>query len=77
MTFLRRPGDRKSYTSNSFVNEDGDLFKIPQLLISANTLEELHGNLPTRRLSGVSADVASGMLQIPRDRILSDDGDQR
>ena len=49
VTFPRRPGGRKPYTSNSFVNEDGDLFKTPQLLISANTLEELHGNLPTKK----------------------------
>ena len=47
-TFLRCPGGGKSYASNSFVNEDGDLFKAPQLLISANTLEELHSNLPTK-----------------------------
>ena len=31
VTFLRRPGGRKPYTSNSFANEDGDLFKAPQL----------------------------------------------
>ena len=62
VTFPRCPGGRKPYTSNSFVNEDGDLFKTPQLLISANTLEELHGNLPT----GFSADdslVAEGFVE--------------
>ena len=53
VTFLCCPGVGSHIPLTDLSMRMATLFKAPRLLISANTLDKLHGNLPTKSILGM------------------------